>query len=321
MNYVLYGEEQYELESALSRILKQHHIEKDDLNMITYDALQSDMQTIMEDATTIPFFAEQKVILVRNANFLSTVNDTDMDIALLDKYLDAPMESTILIFTGSFEKMDARKKIVKKIQKTCKVLQFHRLDALGKQNYIREEIKRRNLSVEPNAFLELDQRLPLDIRSIKAEMEKLELFGGAIDVSVVEQLVNRPLEDDVFQLVNAVVDCDLKKAFTLWYDLCVLNKDAIYLIALLAGQFRFLYQVKVLMDQGAGKDMIVSKLSAHPYRVQLTMQNARKLSTPYLLQILSKLAVLDQKMKGGQLDKKLGFEMFLLELQGDHRSI
>ena len=317
MNYVLYGEEQYELESALSRILKQHHIEKDDLNMITYDALQSDMQTIMEDATTIPFFAEQKVILVRNANFLSTVNDTDMDISLLDKYLDAPMESTILIFTGSFEKMDARKKIVKKMQKTCKVLQFHRLDALGKQNYIREEIKRRNLSVEPNAFLELDQRLPLDIRSIKAEMEKLELFGGVIDVSVVEQLVNRPLEDDVFQLVNAVVDRDLKKAFSLWYDLCVLNKHAIYLTALLAGQFRFLYQVKVLMDQGAGKDMIVSKLGAHPYRVQITMQNARKLSTPYLLHILSKLAVLDQKMKGGQLDKKLGFEMFLLELQGD----
>ena len=317
MNYVLYGEEQYELENALSRILKQYHIEKNDLNMITYDALQSDMQTIMEDATTIPFFAEQKVILVRNANFLSTVNDTDMDISLLDKYLDEPMESTILIFTGSFEKLDARKKIVKKIQKTCKVLQFHRLDALGKQNYIREEIKRRNLSVEPNAFLELDQRLPLDIRSIKKEMEKLELFGGVIDVSVVEQLINRPLEEDVFQLVNAVVDRDLKKAFTLWYDLCVLNKDAIYLIALLSGQFRFLYQVKVLMDQGAGKDMIVSKLNAHPYRVQLTMQNARKLSTSYLLQILSKLANLDQKMKGGQLDKKLGFEMFLLELQGD----
>lgn len=51
--------------------------------------------------------------------------------------------------------------------------------------------------------------------------------------------------------------------------------------------------------------------------MQITMQNARKLSTPYLLHILSKLAVLDQKMKGGQLDKKLGFEMFLLELQGD----
>lgn len=316
MNYVLYGEEQYELSNALKRILKQHHIEEQDLNMITYDALQNDIQTIMEDASTIPFFAEEKVILVRNANFLSTNNDTDIDVKILENYLDDPMPSTILILTGNFEKLDARKKIVKKIQKSCKVLQFHRLDAIGKENYIKEEVSRRKLSIDPAAMKELIQRLPLDIRTIKAEMEKLELYGETIHLSVVEKLVTRPLEDDVFQLVNAVVDRDLKKAFTLWQDLCVLNKDAIFLIALLAAQFRFLYQVKVLMDQGAGKDMIVSKLSAHPYRVQLTMQSARKLSTPYLLSILSKLATLDQKLKGGLLDKKLGFELFLLEIQG-----
>lgn len=316
MNYVLYGEEQYELSQTLKRILKQYHMDEQDLNVITYDALQSDMQTIIADATTIPFFAEQKIILIRNANFLSTNNDTDLDMTILDHYLDAPMESTILIFMGSFEKLDARKKIVKKVQKCCKVLQFHRLDTLGKENYIKEEIQRRNLEIEPSAVQELNQRLPYDIRSIKAEMEKLELYGEVITTVVVEKLVTRPLEDDVFQLVNAVVDRDLKKAFTLWQDLCVLNKDAIYLIALLAGQFRFLYQVKVLMDQGAGKDMIVSRLGAHPYRVQLTMQSARKLSVFYLLSILAKLAALDQKLKGGLLDKKLGFELFLLELQG-----
>ena len=316
MNYVLYGEEQYELSNALKRILKQYHMDEQDLNVITYDALQSDMQTMMEDAMTIPFFGDHKIILVRNANFLSTVNDTDMDVSILEHYLDAPMESTILIFMGSFEKLDARKKIVKKVQKSCKVLQFHRLDLLGKENYIKEEIKRRSLNIEPAAIVELNQRLPFDIRTIKAEMEKLELYGELVSTAVVEKLVSRPLEDDVFQLVNAVVDRDLKKAFGLWQDLCVLNKDAIYLIALLAGQFRFLYQVKVLMDQGEGKERIVSRLSAHPYRVQLTMQSARKLSLPYLLSILSRLATLDQKMKGGLLDKKLGFELFLLELQG-----
>lgn len=316
MNYVLYGEEQYALSNALKSILKQHHIKEQDLNMITYDALQSDIRTIVEDAATIPFFAEEKVILVRNANFLSTNNDTDIDVSVLDKYLDDPMPSTILILTGNFEKLDARKKIVKKIQKSCKVLQFHHFNAVGKENYIKEETARRKLSIEPMAMMELIQRLPFDITTIKTEMEKLELYGEPITLSVVEKLVTRPLEDDVFLLVNAVVDRDLKKAFMLWQDLCVLNKDAIFLIALLAGQFRFLYQVKVWMDQGAGKDVIVSKLNAHPYRVQLTMQNARKLSTPYLLSILAKLAALDQKLKSGLLDKKLGFELFLLEVQG-----
>lgn len=316
MNYVLYGEEQYELQIALRTILKQHHIEEQDLNMVSYDATQTDIQTIMEDAMTIPFFAEEKVILIRNANFLSSSNDTDIDVGVLDTYLDHPVESTILIFIGEFEKLDARKKIVKKLQKCCKVLQFHRLDALGKENYIKDEIRRRNLKVDASALKELNSRLPLDIRSIKAEMEKLMLYGGDINQHVVETLVTRPLEEDVFLLVNAVVERDIKKAFLLWQDLTVLNKDAIYLIALLAGQFRFLYQVKTLMDQGMGKEAIVSRLSAHPYRVQVTMQSAKLLSARYLMEILSKLAILDQKLKGGLVDKKLGFELFLLELQG-----
>ena len=58
------------------------------------------------------------------------------------------------------------------------------------------------------------------------EMEKLELYGGVISSDVVERLVTRPLEEDVFQLVNAVVDRDLRKSFHMWQDLCVLNQDA-----------------------------------------------------------------------------------------------
>ncbi|MEG1732805.1 MAG: DNA polymerase III subunit delta, partial [Longicatena sp.] len=102
-------------------------------------------------------------------------------------------------------------------------------------------------------------------------------------------LVTRPLEEDVFLLVNAVVERKMKDAFHLWQDMCVLNKDAIYLIALLAGQFRFLYQVKALMLRGLYKEEIVSELSAHPYRVQLTIETCKNLNIDYLLAILDKL--------------------------------
>ena len=137
-----------------------------------------------------------------------------------------------------------------------------------------------------------------------------------ISSDVVERLVTRPLEEDVFQLVNAVVDRDLRKSFHMWQDLCVLNKDAIYLIALLAAQFRFLYEVKALMLHGKGKDAIKDELKAHPYRVQLAMKTVQRLGIGYLMHILEQLATLDQNLKAGRLDKKLGFEMFLLGIQG-----
>ena len=36
-----------------------------------------------------------------------------MDTAALERYLDDPLESTVLVLIGDFEKLDARKKIVK----------------------------------------------------------------------------------------------------------------------------------------------------------------------------------------------------------------
>ena len=57
MNYVLYGEEQYLLQESLTRIVKEHVPDANELNKIVYDANITDMETILEDATTIPFFS------------------------------------------------------------------------------------------------------------------------------------------------------------------------------------------------------------------------------------------------------------------------
>lgn len=316
MNYVLYGEEQYLLQEALSKIVQEHGGAAQDFNTITYDALKSNTDMLLEDAQTVPFFAEHKIIIVQNANFLSTSDDTGWELDALSSYFDHPLESTVLVLVGEFAKLDARKKIVKKIQKTCKVLQFRKLDDMGKQRYIMEQIQKRQLTVEPRALQALYTRIPNDIRMIRNECDKLELYGDVITERVVEHLVARPLEEDVFQLVNAVVEKRIKEAFHLWEDMCTQNKDAIYLIAMLSSQFRFLYQVKELMLEGKYKEEITSILSAHPYRVQVSMKTAQLLDIAELLSILDRLAVLDQEIKAGRMNKVIGFEMFLLSLRG-----
>lgn len=316
MNYVLFGEEQYRQRATIKNIVAEYASDEQDLNVIRYDALQNDLSTILEDAMTIPFFSDYKIILVYHATFLSTNNDTSIDANDLAKYIDQPSDSTILVLIGEFAKLDSRKKVVKQIKgdTNWRVVEFRKLDEVGKQSYLQEEIKRRNLQIDKHAMKELLERLPLDMEIIHTEMEKLELYGGNITQEIVQQLVTKQLEEDVFQLVNAVVERDVRKAFHIWQDLRVVNTDAIYLIALLAGQFRFLYEIKVMMMKGMGKDEITSTLNAHPYRVKLSMESADRLNVSYVLEILAKLATLDQKLKGGLLDKRLGFEMFLLEM-------
>lgn len=319
MNYILYGEEHYLMDDALKRIIAEHIPNDAYLNTQIYNAQQVELGVILDDAATIPFFSDKKIIIVEHANFLSASDDTNIDTTQLAAYLASPSESSILIFKGDFAKLDARKKIVKVMQKTCKVLSFPKLDDAGKANYVRQELKERNISIQKDAMEELQQRLPLDISGIKNEITKLELYDKDICLDDVMHLISRPLEEDVFILVNAVVKKDLKTAFHTWNDLCVLNKDAIYLIALLASQFRFLYQVKTLSMQGCTKEEITAELKAHPYRVKLTIDSCRSLELSYILDILNRLATLDQNLKSGRLDKKMGFEIFLIDLMEDKK--
>lgn len=313
MNYVLYGEESYRLQKTIDNIVKQYIQDTADLNMITYDALQTPLATVLEDAMTIPFFADHKVILVTHANFLSTTNDTGSDGKELDAYIENPSPSTILILSGDFAKLDARKKLVKKIKANWKVLEFRKLDDIGKQSFVKEEILKRQIEIDAIGLQTLLQRLPFDMRMIVQELDKLELYGARITKDVITQLVTRPMEEDVFVLVNAVVDKNLKRAMETWQDLSVSNTDPIYLIALLSSQFRFLFQVKAMMLQGQTKEQITSALGAHPYRVKMSMESAKHLSITFLMEMLAKLADLDQRIKGGLVDKKLGFEMYLVE--------
>lgn len=316
MNYMIYGEEAYQVRKAIDRVMKEEIGGRDDMNTATYQAQHSDMDTILADAMTIPFFSEKKCVVVENADFLSTKPTTTADLAKLEAYLNQPMNTTVLILTGTFAKLDLRKKNVKRMKDLCQIIVCNKLDRKGMPAYLQEQLQKRGLSLSPKALSCLIQRLPCDIGIIQNELDKLALYGDTIDETMVEQLISRSLEEDVFALVNAVVDKDIRRCFMIWEDLKVLNKDPIYLIALNSSQFHLLYQVKCAQLQGwTHPDEIAAEYSLHPYRVKLALGMIHRFSMDTLLNILAKLAQLDQSIKAGRIDKKLGFELFLLSLK------
>lgn len=316
MNYLIYGEEAYQVHKTIQRILKKEIGQRDDMNTAVYSMQNSDLDTILADAMTIPFFSEKKCVLVENADFLSTTPTKNVDLTKLEAYLQQPMDSTVLILSGSFAKLDQRKKSVKKMRDLCEVIVCNKLDRKSMPAYVKEQVQKRGLSLTPSTLDCLMKRLPCDIGVIQNELDKLALYHDSVDETVVKQLVSRSLEEDVFALVNAAVDKNMRRCFSIWEDLQVLNKDPIYLIVLISSQFQLLYQVKCAQLQGlTHPEEIAAQYSLHPYRVKLALGMAHRFSMDTLLKILAQLAQLDQSIKSGRVDKKLGFELFLLRLK------
>lgn len=316
MNYIIYGEEAYQVHKTIERIMKKEIGGRDDMNTAVYQVQHTDLDTILADAMTIPFFGEKKCVLVENADFLSTTPTTNVDLAKLETYLLHPMDTTVLILSGSFAKLDLRKKNVKRMRDLCETIVCNKLDRKSMPAYIQEQVRKRGLSLSANGLDCLMKRLPCDIGIIQNELDKLALYGSEVEETMVKQLISRSLEEDVFALVNAVVDKNMRRCFSIWEDLQILNKDPIYLIALISSQFHLLYQVKCAQLQGLSQpDEIAAQYSFHPYRVKLAMGMVHRFSMDALLKILAQLAQLDQSIKAGRVDKKLGFELFLLGLK------
>lgn len=309
MNYLLTGEEQYLLNRKIKEIEKD--LEINDMNKIVYNAIKHDAQTIISDCNTLPFFSDNKLVIVEQCKFLSaTPNEFDTD--TLITYLKEPLTSTTLILVLEGKK-DERKKVVKEIKKLCKDFVFSALNEFDRNNFVTQQIKKCNIQIDRQALSAFYQRCGFDMNRIMQELAKLETYQDTVTVEVIEQLITKPVEDNVFLLSQAIIEQNVKRCFTYVNDFKKVNVEVIALIAMLATQFRFLSQVKTLSNMRMGKQEIARELGAHPYRVEKTLEQVYRRDLGQIQKILNELATLDQRIKMGLVDKNLGFETFLIK--------
>lgn len=321
MNILLYGNEQYLLTEKLKALIASKVGQQDSMNTVFYDAqIQPfSMRAVLEDADTLPFFSDHKVVVVLNATFLTKGGSLDKgDLDALKRYLGQDVTQTSLVFVHDNDNLDTSKDIVKTLMKQGEVHHVKKLDSQAFRQYVSQLVKTKQLKLSPEAFNELIARLDDNMSSAHKELEKLELYGQPIQTTDVEALVSRPLDNEVFHLVNALLDKDMKRAFSIWNDMMILNMEPLSFIGLIASQLRLMYQVSTLNQQGYHREEMINLLSAgtptlNVGRVSRMLALSRSTQPSRILEILNRLAELDQKSKTGLLDKKFGFELFLIE--------
>lgn len=330
MNVLLYGSEPFLINQTLQKLLKNRVGEVSQMNTIYYDFTSPSFSMIsfLEEADTMSFFSEHKVMILQNCVFLtraykdkekdSKKDKSDSDLQKLLNYLEQPHDQTTIIMMYDDDNMDTVKLAYKHIKETCDVIHIQKLKPEEFRIFLQDQIKKKNLRVTSEAFNELLKRLDDNMSVALHEIDKLALYSDSITYDDVVALVSRPLDSEAFHLVNAILDKRLAEALSIWNDMIVLNMDALAFIGLIASQLRILYQVSCLNDDGKHREEIINELSVgttqmNVYRVSRLLNLARMTTSKRLLKVLNALAVYDQKSKTGLVDKRFGFELFLIE--------
>lgn len=311
MIYILYGTEQLLIDKFINNIIKTKKID----NIVRYDLEESSLENIIEDASYLDLFENEKAIIVNNSLFLTSTLSLETD--ELEKYVLNQNEKSIIFFIVNSEKLDERKKIVKFLKDKVEIKEFNKIQGYDLEKYIKTSFNEDGYKIDNDSIKRIISLLGGNFKLIDNEINKLKLYKieeKVINIIDIESVVTKVLEDDIFKLVEAVLNNNKEKIFNLYKDLIELGEEPIKIVIMLANQFRLIYQVKVLLEDGLNKSEIANILGVHPYRVQLALEKSSKYQESKLLDILESLANIDMEIKSGISDKNKALEMFFLEL-------
>lgn len=311
------GQEQVLLKRVQTYFSQLLSPDEQELNFSRYDLTETSLATVLDDAASMPFFGEWRLIIVKSPYFLTAETiktKIKQPLDRLSDYLKNPQPSTKLIFWADYDKLDHRKKITKQLLKQALVVDTNKVAENQLDRYLRHDSQQLQVEIEPRALSLLIQRVRADYTAAYQQLQQLALYvgqGKKITTAIVTQNVAQVIDDNVFDLVAATLNHQLSKALLIYQKLLENGSEPIALLALILGQVRLLLQTKIYQRQGLGQGQIAQELKVHPYRIQLALQQDRHFKLGQLKQMFNELVRLDLAIKSGQVDKNSALELLI----------
>ena len=115
--YLLFGEEDY-LKNVYTKQMVDSITEGNDMNASFYNGNDIDVNELIENAKSSPFFAEQKIIVVENSNLFTGEGEP------LAEFLPELPETTVMVFVQ--RTVDKRTKLCKAIKEVGYICEINK---------------------------------------------------------------------------------------------------------------------------------------------------------------------------------------------------
>lgn len=317
--YLLTGLEQHIFDSTIKRLKKAMAFD-DEASVIRFDLEETPIEIVIEEADTLPFLEERKLLIVSNPTFL-TAQDRGREkvvhnLDVFETWLDNPSPTATVVFLAPYEKLDARKRITKKMQKVSTVIEANRLEGRDLTTWVQQEAKAQGTHISPEAAEYLIKIAGGGLLSLTAEIDKMATYlsgEGEITSDVIDMLIPRTPEMDVFRLTDAYLAGNISDTVSIYHDLLRNGEEPIMLTSLISVQIRLMIHVLSLRRKGYQQHQIAKTLKVHPYRVKLMMENRTVPSEKRLLDVLNQLASIDYKLKSTSGKRERILELFFMQ--------
>ncbi|MDY2962842.1 DNA polymerase III subunit delta [Streptococcus dysgalactiae] len=318
------GEDIGQYSQLKSRLMTQIAFDKDDLTYSYFDMSETAYQDAEMDLLSLPFFAEQKVVIFDHLLDITTNKKSflkEKDLKAFEAYLENPLETTRLIIFAP-GKLDSKRRLVKLLKRDALILEASPLKEAELRTYFQKYSHQLGLGFESGAFDQLLLKSNDDFSQIMKNMAFLKAYkkSGTVSLADIEQAIPKSLQDNIFDLTRLVLRGKIDAARDLIHDLRLSGEDDIKLIAIMLGQFRLYLQLAILAKEGKSEQQLVTSLSeilgrrVNPYQVKYAIKDSRMLSLKELAFVVKTLIETDYQIKTGIYEKQYLVDITLLKM-------
>lgn len=316
----IYGEDSYRSRQYLSDQITKFKTARDPqgYNVAIFDAQKVEPGKILSEILSSPFLAEKRLIVVEN---ILSISDKDFLGGLIERIEEKKIpESNIVIFWQSekLSKVKEAKELEAILKKEKYAQEFEALAGSALSAWISTEVKKRNGKISNQAVSYLAQNTAGDIWFLTSLLDQLVAYtsGEEIGLSQVNLFLDEKVDDNAFNMVDAVVSGNKKQAYKLLQEQRRMGEDNFKIFGLIVWQFRTLLAARSLFDisENMSSDAMAKELGIHPFVLKKSLSLVKRYNKKQLNDIYAQLLDLDFKAKTGQADLGLGLDLLIQKI-------
>jgi DNA polymerase-3 subunit delta len=331
--YLLSGPEDYLKEEFLQELLKYLEQRGKSFFLERLDGRQVNLSELMSGVKQSTLFSGGRLLWVSNPPYLSSSKKKENTAGEEESpatrrsgkehageeellaFLQGEITDSVIIF--SVHDVDRRKKLVKAIEEAGMLIDFSSLKGAFLKKWIKEQFSKEKKKVEEEALNELVERLGENLHLLKREIEKIVTYMAGeriVTRALVQYLVPESRQGNIFNLVESIGQKNIKGAFFHLHKLRRQNEHPLVILAMVARQFRLLYQFLVLQEKGLSQREIIAFLKVQPFVARELASQVERYNRHTLASVIAHLKETDLNIKTGRLEANDALEQLVLHL-------
>ncbi|MFO8101190.1 MAG: DNA polymerase III subunit delta [Dehalococcoidia bacterium] len=326
MFIILYGEDDFTIRESLKQIKS----ECGETGMGEADTASLDGSKVTPDeltavCNTISFLAPKRIVIVEGllGSFEAKGKrgkgkGKTPELKQWEFMAKMPIpDSTVLVLLDG--KLTKTNPLLKKLAPVAEVRECSPLDIKGKKlpGWIGSRVKASGSEITARATGLLISLIGNDLWVLANEIDKLCLYaaGRRIEEADVNLLVSYAREENVFHLVDAIIQRRKEEALKMLHQHFVEGKPPAYLLFMITSEFRLLLQARDLSSRRMPIKDIAAKIGEpKEWKVEKMLRQAQGYSIPRMERAYRKLLETDLAIKTGLMEGETALDLLVADL-------